>query len=216
MKGVVMGLIMFAEVMDLGVAVVAGSDTVSCAGGHNLVVFHPAVFPPCFRHAGLEETAAAAAAEIVGAVGCHVDEIFFSDNRFHHIPEIFGNRVTEALADQLAGVLNREFDFQILVPIGTDLQFSFPDPLCIILDDALDFKVIGNSEFFQSGPDCKEFVPSLGVEPDLAFQIINSLGFDLHNVFPAFVFRHEQAVIFSGPSGAAVCPVGAHRMQNLP
>jgi hypothetical protein len=68
----------------------------------------------------------------------------------------------------LAGVLNRKFNFKILVPVGTDLEFSLSDPLGIILNDASDFKLVLNVEFFQSGPDCKKFVPSLGIEPDLA------------------------------------------------
>jgi hypothetical protein len=69
----------------------------------------------------------------------------------------------------LAGVLYREFDFQVLVPVGIDFQLSFPDPLGIKLDDTLYFKVVLNLEFFQSGPDCEKFVPSLGIEPDLGF-----------------------------------------------
>jgi hypothetical protein len=69
----------------------------------------------------------------------------------------------------LAGILNRKFNFKILVPIGIDLEFSLSDPLGIILNDASDFKLVLDVEFFQSGPDCKKFVPSLGIEPDLAF-----------------------------------------------
>jgi hypothetical protein len=57
---------------------------------------------------------------------------------------------------------------KILVPVGIDFEFSLPDPLGIILNDAFDFKLMLDVEFFQSGPDCKKFVPSLGIEPDLA------------------------------------------------
>jgi hypothetical protein len=57
--------------------------------------------------------------------------------------------------------------------------------LGIILNDAFDFEVVRNVEFFQSGPDCKEFVPSLGVEPDFAPQVLHRFGLDAHNMFPA-------------------------------
>ena len=101
------------------------------------------------------ESAAAAAAEIVGPVGVHVDEIFFSHHGFDHKPQVFGHRVAEGFAHQLAGVLNRKFDFAVLVPVGIDLQLAFPDPLGIILNDALDFEIVVDFEFLQSGPDCE-------------------------------------------------------------
>jgi hypothetical protein len=85
----------------------------------------------------------------------HIDKILFTHHRFHRVPQVFGHRIPKTLADKLAGILNCEFDFQILVPVGIDLQLSFPDPLGIILDDTLYFKVVLNLEFFQSDPDCK-------------------------------------------------------------
>jgi hypothetical protein len=97
----------------------------------------------------------------------HLNKIFFTHHRFHRVPQIFGHRISKGLAYQLAGVLNRKLDFQVLVPIGIDLQLSFPDPLGIILNDTLYFKVVLNFEFFQSEPDCEKLVPSLGIEPDL-------------------------------------------------
>ena len=110
---------------------------------------------PCFRHSGLEKTAAAAAAVIVGFVGRHVDKILFAHNGFNHESQIIGNRIAKCFTHELAGILNREFHLQVLVPVGIDLQLSFPDPLGIILNDAFDFKIVGNVEFFQSGPDCE-------------------------------------------------------------
>jgi len=85
----------------------------------------------------------------------HFNKIFFTHNRFHRIPKIFGHRIPKGLSHQLAGILNREFDFQILVPIGIDLQFAFTNPLGIILNDTLYFKLVLDLEFFQSDPDCK-------------------------------------------------------------
>ena len=142
----------------------------------------------------------------------HFDEIFFSHNRLHRVPQIFGHRIPKGLSHQLAGVLNREFDFQVLVPVGIDLQLSFPDPLGIILNDTLDLKVVLDVEFFQSEPDCKQLVPSLGIEPDLGFEIIYGFGLDPYNMFPGVVISKKQAVIFRRPSLGSVCPVGAHQV----
>ena len=142
----------------------------------------------------------------------HFDEIFFSHHRLHRIPKVFGHRVPKGLAHQLAGVLNREFDFEVLVPVGIDLQLSFPDPLGIILNDTLDLKVVLDVEFFQSEPDCKQLVPSLGIEPDLGFEIIYGFGLDSYNFLPVFIVRQKQAVIFRRPSFCSVCPVGAHQV----
>jgi hypothetical protein len=85
----------------------------------------------------------------------HVDKVFFTHNRFYSIPQIFSHGIPKAFSHQLAGILDREFDFQILVPIGIDLQLSFPDPLGIKLNDTLNLKVVLDLEFFQSDPDCK-------------------------------------------------------------
>jgi hypothetical protein len=103
----------------------------------------------------LEEAAAAAAAIVVRPVGIHFDEIFFAHHGFHRVSQIFGHRIPEGFADQLTGVLYGKFDFQILIPVGIDFQLSFFDPLGIILDDAPDFEIVLDVEFFQSGPDCK-------------------------------------------------------------
>ena len=75
----------------------------------------------------------------------------------------------------MAGVLDRELDFEILVPVGIDFEFPFPDPLGVILNDAFDFEIKGDLELLRSEPDREEFVPSLRVEPDLAFKVLHSL-----------------------------------------
>jgi hypothetical protein len=141
--------------MDLGMAVVAWCNAVIRLGRQNLICFEFPVATTRFRISGLEKPAAAATAVIVRPVRVHVDKIFFTHNRFHRIPQIFGHRISKTLSHQLAGILNREFDFQILVPIGIDLQFTFTNPLGIILNDALYFKLVLDLEFFQSDPDCK-------------------------------------------------------------
>jgi len=126
------------------------------------------VLSTCFGHTGLEEAATAAAAEVVGLVRGHVDEILFTYHRLDHETQILGHRISKTFSHQLAGILYREFNFAILVPVGADLELALPDPLGVILNDTLDFEVEVNFEPFQSGPDCEKFVPSFGVEPDLA------------------------------------------------
>ena len=193
-------------------AVVTGCNAVVRLCCQNLVCFEFPVSPAFFSISCLEKAAAAAAAIIVRSVGIHFDEIFFSHHRPHRVPKIFGHRIPKGLAHQLAGVLNREFDFEVLVPVGIDLQLSFPDPLRIILNDTLDLKLVLDLEFFQSEPDCKQFVPSLGIEPDLGFEIIHGLGLDPYNMFPGIIIRKKHAVVFRRPSFCSVCPVGAHQV----
>lgn len=107
----------------------------------------------------------------------HVNEVFFTHNRFDDKPQVFRHRISKALSHQLAGILNRKFHFQILVPIRVDFEFSFSNPFGIILNNASDFKIVRNVEFLQSGPDCEEFVASFRVKPDLTTQILNGLDF---------------------------------------
>jgi hypothetical protein len=147
--------IMFAQIMNLGMTVMAGCYCIGCAGFYDLVGFETTVFSPCFGKSCLEKSAAAATAVIVGAVGGHIDEIFFTYDFFHHIAKVFSHRITKGFSNKLARILNGKLDFQILIPVGIDLQFAFTNPLGIILNDALDFKVVRNVEFFQSGPDCE-------------------------------------------------------------
>jgi len=200
------------QIVNLRMAVVTGRNAVSRLCCQNLVCFEFPVSPAFFSISCLEKAAAAAAAIIVRPVGMHVDEIFFSHHRLHRVPQIFGHRIPKGLAHQLAGVLNSEFDFEVLVPVGIDLQLSFPDPLGIILNDTLDLKVVLDFEFFQSGPDCKQFVPSLGIEPDLGFEIIYGFGLDPYNMLPVFIVGQKQAVVFRRPSFCTVCPVGSNQV----
>ncbi len=170
--------------MDLRMAVMTRRYAVRRACTLYLLILQFPVSPPCFWKSRLEKTTAAAAAVIVRPVRRHVYKVLFADNSFDHEPQLLGNRVPKTLSHKLAWILNREFHLQILVPLGIDLQLSFPDPLCIILNDALNFKIVGNVEFFQSGPDCEKFVPSLRIEPDLAFQVIHRFCFHFNNMFP--------------------------------
>jgi hypothetical protein len=212
MRGVIIPAVMFFEVVDLGMAVMAGCQAVIGPGFHDLFKFSPAVISPGFRKPGLKVTAPAPAAVVVGSVGLHVHEILFAHNRFDNIAHIFRHRVAEAFSNQLTRILDREFDLQIPVPVGIDFQLSFTDPLGIVLNDAFTFKIVFDVEPLQSDPDRKKFMPSLGIEPDFAFEIINGLGLDPDDVFPVLQIRTEQAVVFRGPSFGPIGPVGADQM----
>ena len=204
------------QVVDLGVAVVARRDTVTRLRGQDLVGFALAVSATLFRITGLEETAATAAAVIVRAVGVHFNEIFFTHHSLDHITQIFCHRVPKGFSYQLARVLYGKFDLAFTVPLGTDLEFALTDPLGVVLNDASDFEFVIDLEFFQSGPDCKEFVPSLGIEKNLALEIFHRLGIELHNVFPFWVVGHEHAIVFSCPTFGSIGPVSSHLMKNFP
>jgi hypothetical protein len=135
MDGIVLAAEMVADVMDLGVAVVAAGDAVVGAGGHDLVELELAVGPPLLGVAGLEEAAAAAATVVVRLVRRHLDDILLADDRFYDEAEVIGDGVAEALADDLAGILDRELDTQLLVPVGVDLQAPLADPPGVVLID---------------------------------------------------------------------------------
>jgi len=145
--------VMLTQFMDLGMAVVAPGNAVVSAGRLDLFVLQPAVFQTLLLETGLEKAAAAAAAVVVGAVGLHVNEVFLAHHGFHHKTQILGNGVAVAFPNDLTGILNCEFDLQILVPVGIDLQFSLPDPFCVIFVDVLHLKVVRDAEFFQSCQD---------------------------------------------------------------
>jgi len=198
----------FGHIMDLGMAVVARRDAIGCLGGQNLVGLGLAVSPSLLGESGLKESAAAAAAKVIGLIGGHVHKVFFPDNRPDHISHVFGNRITKGLSDQLTGILKRELDLTFLVPVRGRFKFTFSDPLGIELNNTFNLKVVGDVEFFQSCQDCKEFVPSLGVEPDLTAQVLHRLCLDSNNFFPTFIVRGKHAVIFCSPTLGAIGPVG--------
>ena len=153
MNHVVVAAVVFGQLVDLGVAVVTAGDTIGGAGGLDLIVLLLAVGQAFVLESGLEEAAAAATAEVVGFVGLHVDEVFFTYNGFNHKAQVVGNGVAVALPDDLAGVLNREFDLQVFVPVGIDLEFAFTNPFCIVFVDVFNVEVMFKTIFFQSGPD---------------------------------------------------------------
>ena len=155
MHAVVTAFEMFAQIMDLSMAIMTRGNGVRCSCGHNLVIFYLAEGPALIRPSILQKSTAAAAAVVVGAVGRHVDEIFLSDNRLGHVSQILCHRISQALAHQLAGILYRKLDPQILIPIRVDLESTLSDPFGIEFDDSDDFEIVLDPEFCQSGPDCE-------------------------------------------------------------
>ena len=142
----------------------------------------------------------------------HIDIVFCAYHGFDNKPKVLGDRVSQGLSHDLTGILHSKLDFQILVPIGVYLQLPFPDPFGVVFDDAFDFKVMLNVEFCQSDPDCEKFVPSLGIKPDFAAQIIHRLGLDPDNMLPSIKILAKQAVVLSRPTFRSVGPVGTNFM----
>ena len=157
------------QIMNLSMAVVTWCNAVIRLCRQNLVGFELTIASTRVRISCLEKTAAPTAAVVVRHIGVHFNKIFFAHYRFHRITQIFSHRIPKGFSDKLTRILHRKFNFEVLVPVGIDFQLSFLDPLGIILNDALDLKLVLNIEFLQSGPDCKKLVPSLGIEPVLAF-----------------------------------------------
>ncbi len=165
----------------------ARRDAVRCLGGQDLVGLCLAICPSLFLKTRLQIPATAAATKIVGPVGCHIHKVLFADHGFYDIPQIFGNRITQCFSNQLAGILNRKLDLSFFIPVRRGLEFSFPDPFGIKLNNTFDFKVVRDVKFLQSYQDCEQFVPSLGVEPDLTAQILHRFNLGPDNLFPVLV-----------------------------
>ena len=153
MNHVVVGAIVLAQLMDLGVAVVATCDAVSGTGFLDLGIFDLTVGEAFIFVARLEETTAATAAEVVALVGVHVDEVLFANNRFHNKAQVVCGFVAVGLTDDLAGILNGELDTKFFVPVRVDGKLAFADPLGVEVVDAFNFEVVLDVEFFQSCQD---------------------------------------------------------------
>jgi hypothetical protein len=160
--------VMLFKIVNLSMAVVARREAVIGSRLHDLFELPPPVISPGFRKPGLKVSAAAAAAIVVGSVGLHIHKVLFADHRFDNISHVFRHCIAEAFSNQLARILYRKFDFHILVPVGIHFQLSFTDPLGIILNNTFTFKIVFDIESLQPDPDREKFMPSLGIEPNLA------------------------------------------------
>lgn len=180
-------IVNITQVMDLRMAVMTWGNTVIRLSVEDLVNLQLTIQATLFRKTGLEESTTTAATEVVGLVGIHLDVVFFTNNFFYNKAKIVGNRVTKGFAYQLTWILNGEGNLAFLVPVGTWVQLAFTYPLCVVLDDRLDFKVRSKTEFLQSGPDCEELVSSFRVEPDIALKILHGLLLNLRDMLPGIV-----------------------------
>jgi len=145
--------VMFAQFMNLGMAVMATGNTIGRLGVLYLLIFETSILQTLLFVTGLEKTAPATTTIVVGTVGNHINEIFFSHDGFHHKPQVFGNGITKGFTHDLARVLSGKLDFQVLVPVGIDLEFSLANPLGIIFIDVFNLKIMLNVKFFQSCQD---------------------------------------------------------------
>jgi hypothetical protein len=105
------------HIMDLGMAVVARRNAIRCLGGQDLVGLGLPICPSLLCESRLKKSAAAAAAKVIGFIGGHVNKIFFPNHCPDHISQIFGNRITKGLSDQLARILDSELNLTFLVPV---------------------------------------------------------------------------------------------------
>ena len=103
--------VMIAEFVNLRMTIVTAGNTIVRCGRLNLIVLQPAEFKALLFVSRLQKTTAAAATIVVGAVGLHIDKIFFPHHGFHHKTKIFGDRVAITLAYDLAWILDRKLDF---------------------------------------------------------------------------------------------------------
>lgn len=178
--------VVVAHVFDLGVTVVTGGDDILGPGGHDLVELDLAIGPPLFGKTALQGAATAAAAVVVNAAGDHVHEVLFTYYGFEDEAKLVGHLFAQGFPDDVAGILNRELDLQVLVPVRIDLEFALSDPLSVELDDAGEFKLVGDVEPAQSFQDRKVGVPSLGVDHHLAPQgVVDVIDELFHDVAPA-------------------------------
>jgi len=147
------GSVMLAQLMNLGMTVVAAGNTVIGAGGLDLIVLQAPILQASFLVSGLKESTAAPAAEIIGSVGVHVDKVVFANHRFDHETKILGDGIAITFTYDLARVLYGELDLEVFVPVRVYLELAFTDPLRVVLIDVLYFKFVRNIVFFQSCQD---------------------------------------------------------------
>ena len=145
--------VMFAQFMNLGMAVMATGNTIRRLGVLNLLIFETTILQTLLLITGLEKTAATTATIVVGTVGNHVDKIFLTDDGFHHKPQVFSNGIAKGFTHDLTRVLSGKLDFQVLVPVCIDLELAFANPFGIIFIDVFNLKIMLDVKFFQSCQD---------------------------------------------------------------
>ena len=90
-----MAVVVFTKIVNLCMAVMARGDGILGTGIYNLLGFQLPIRASCIRKSRLQESAATATAVVIGFVGCHIDEVFLTDDLFHNIPEVIGHGVAK-------------------------------------------------------------------------------------------------------------------------
>ena len=89
----VIATIVFAELMDLGVTIVTGRDTIVGTGGFDLLIFYFPELQTFILETGLEKTTAAPAAIVVRPIGLHIDKILFTHHGLDDKAQIIGDGI---------------------------------------------------------------------------------------------------------------------------
>lgn len=153
MNNMVMAFIVFRKLMDLCMTVVTTCYNIGRSGVFNLGVFDFTVGQTFFFVTGLEETTTSATAEVVRFVWIHVDNIFFADSSFYNKSQVVRRCIAKSFSDDLARILNSEFDFKVFIPVGIGFDFAFTDPLSIQIIDVINVAFVFDVELFQSYQD---------------------------------------------------------------
>jgi hypothetical protein len=111
MDNAVIAAIMMGKLVDLGMAVMTPGYAIGCPGCFDLIVFYSAIFQPLLLETRLEKSAAAATTVVIGFVGGHLHQVFFTDCLFDGVSEIVGNGIAKTFTNYLAGILNGKLDF---------------------------------------------------------------------------------------------------------
>lgn len=109
-RGPVLGRTL-GQFVNLGMAVVAGSNAIIGSGGDNLIQFPLSVLQAFLFIGILQESTTAAATIVVGHVRIHIDEVFFTDAGFEDKPEILCQGIAKGFPHQVTGILGSKFNF---------------------------------------------------------------------------------------------------------
>lgn len=107
--------------MNLGMTVMASCYYISSLGGLDLLILDFSIKKSFVFKTRLQISTAAAAAEVVALIWISIHKIFFTDTGFDNKTNVISCCVAKGFTDDVARVLNGEFDLKILVPLGTGL-----------------------------------------------------------------------------------------------
>jgi len=144
---------MMAHIMNLSMTVMTASHDIIGSGFNNLVKFHLAISSAGFCETGLEKTATATTAVVVGLVWRHLYNVFLTHAGGNNISKVICNNIAFTFAYNLTWILDSKLDLSVFIPVGVNLQSSLANPFRVVSIDRGNFKFVIDIEFFQSGPD---------------------------------------------------------------